>query len=656
MTGVMILSERAGEYVLNWTWEAAAVVLLGWGFVLLDRRNRPSLRCGIWSATLIGILLLPWAPKLVASFSWTQQLKQSWIGADNNSRVESEPSPNEILTRVTRTESIYLLPRGRPDVKPIASRVPLSAIILRLAGLSWFIGAVLTGIRFLATHRRLRRITRRGLCISAAALTGLPEWPERIPPIVLSSEVREPMLFGWFNPVILAPENLFEWSSPEERMLMIRHECEHYHRRDHWISAVTTAVRTALFFHPLVHLACREFAIARELVCDERVLRLGFQPQAYAETLIKVAEHAMATVSTCGSVAFASAAALDTRVDRLFRPYVRVVPAILVLLPAFLLLMPPFALGFWQASMPLLELLPPIMLVAPAVTAAPAPTPEPLPRKKTTTTVPSRSVFVQQVNAALPPAEPLAVRVDQLKVTPAATLVLMTAQIPTRDLTFVAQSDSLKASGDMFVRVTNGSNQIVSSFVDRIYVSVPAPPVNQNNFNVYQKVVPLPPGLYKLDVFFSDGARVNTRAFSEQISVQRFPEGFSATSPILARKVQVLPSGPQGVFQIGNFKVLPNVTGQFRRDEDLNFVVQIYGLTTDAAFGRPATASIETLILRNGTEVRRLSENVQSVTDLTMSKTLPLSDFESGDYSVQVTITDANSAQTVTTRGAFTVQ
>jgi hypothetical protein len=84
--------------------------------------------------------------------------------------------------------------------------------------------------------------------------------------------------------------------------------------------------------------------------------------------------------------------------------------------------------------------------------------------------------------------------------------------------------------------------------------------------------------------------------------------------------------------------------------------VQIYGLTADAAFGRPASASIETRILRNGTEVRRFYENVQNVTDLTMKKTLPLSDFESGEYSIQVTITDANSAQAVTTRGTFTVQ
>jgi hypothetical protein len=263
---------------------------------------------------------------------------------------------------------------------------------------------------------------------------------------------------------------------------------------------------------------------------------------------------------------------------------------------------------------------------------------------------------LQQVNAALPPAEPLAVRIDQLKVIPATTLVLMTIQIPTRELNFVAQSDFFRASGSILGRVTDISNQVVLTFEDRVEVNRPARLLDQQSFQVYQKAAPLPPGLYKLDVAFKDDSNGNTRVSSQQLAVQRFPEGFSATSPILARKVQVLPSGPPGVFQIGNFKVLPNVTGQYRRDEDLNFVVQIYGLTADAAFGRPASASIETRILRNGTEVRRFYENVQNVTDLTMKKTLPLSDFESGEYSIQVTITDANSAQAVTTRGTFTVQ
>jgi beta-lactamase regulating signal transducer with metallopeptidase domain len=654
MTSAMILFERVGEYVLNWTWEAAAVILLVWGIVLLDRRHRPSLRCGVWTAALIGILLLPWSPKLIASFAWTQQLKHSWIGANHNPSAEPE-SPNKPVAGIAGAGSTYVSVPGRTELKPIASRVSVSTILLRLAGLTWFIGAVLTGLRLMATHRRLRRIARRGSRLSAAALTGHSEWPARIPPIVLSCDVRGPMLFGWFSPVILVPENIFEWSSPEERMLMIRHESAHYDRRDHWISAVTTVLRTALFFHPLVRLACRELAMALELVCDERVLRLGFQPQAYAETLIKVAEHSMAAVSTCGGVAFASAAALNTRVDRLFRPSVRVAPAILVLLPALLLLMPAFALGFWQASPPL-ELMPPIILAAPTSIATAAPTPEPLPRKKTATTVPPRPVLLQQVNAALPPAEPLAVRIDQLKVTPATTLVLMTIQIPTRELNFVAQSDFFRASGSILGRVTDISNQVVLTFEDRVEVNRPARLLDQQSFQVYQKAAPLPPGLYKLDVAFKDDSNGNTRVSSQQLAVQRFPEGFSATSPILARKVQVLPSGPPGVFQIGNFKVLPNVTGQYRRDEDLNFVVQIYGLTADAAFGRPASASIETRILRNGTEVRRFYENVQNVTDLTMKKTLPLSDFESGEYSIQVTITDANSAQAVTTRGTFTVQ
>ncbi len=67
------------------------------------------------------------------------------------------------------------------------------------------------------------------------------------------------------------------------------HELAHVKRADLWLGCVPAFAERVFFFHPLVHLAAREYAVAREAACDAAVMRtLAASPQEYGRLLLKL--------------------------------------------------------------------------------------------------------------------------------------------------------------------------------------------------------------------------------------------------------------------------------------------------------------------------------------------------------------------------------
>jgi bla regulator protein BlaR1 len=65
------------------------------------------------------------------------------------------------------------------------------------------------------------------------------------------------------------------------------HELTHIKRADLWLGSVPAIAERAFFFHPLVHLAAREYALCREAACDAHVLAvLDAAPQEYGRLLL----------------------------------------------------------------------------------------------------------------------------------------------------------------------------------------------------------------------------------------------------------------------------------------------------------------------------------------------------------------------------------
>jgi len=76
---------------------------------------------------------------------------------------------------------------------------------------------------------------------------------------------------------------------------ILAHEVQHVRRRDNLAAAMHMVVEAIFWFHPLVWWLGARLIEERERACDEEVLRLGNQPEIYAESILKTCEFCVAS-------------------------------------------------------------------------------------------------------------------------------------------------------------------------------------------------------------------------------------------------------------------------------------------------------------------------------------------------------------------------
>jgi beta-lactamase regulating signal transducer with metallopeptidase domain len=651
MIDALFLFERLGTYVLTWSWQMAVLVVVAWIAVRLDRQHRPTLRHRVWVLTLLFGLLLPWIPERIAAEYWTQQVRQVLapsVVAPSKSKAQNAGNafvvPMRAMDKAQTTGVAHVgttAPSGWNFSRPR---------FLQATGLLWLAGVVLAGFRRMREYRRLGRVASFAIALGDACT----------PPILFSPGVRTPMLYGWFRPVILLPQDVEKWTTSEERATMIRHESVHYARKDHWISAFEALVRTVFFFHPLARWTCRQVDIERELACDEEVLRRGAEPATYAEAIIKVAEHSVVGRAACG-VYFAGAAQLDRRVELLFRTPQQVARSLVLLLPVCLLVVPTVALGFWQARaetpapIEFKIVVNPIGLI-PEEVLGPAPRPVPIAAE---TPLPVRHQDPPS-NPPAPesPAHPrlnvALTKVNTEEIMTSITLGLPYSQLAFREDSAVDQTPIRRASGRVEIQITNLTGRIITRVDDSFEVMLTRF-ADRAGVAVYQKAVFLRPGLYRLWVVIHDSNSGTVFPIITRLQVPTFPaDRLSASSLILADVlgpaplIEVTPE-----FRIGSLRVRPNMS-DFRRDQDLNIFQQVYVPAREAA--STMFVAMETLITLDGREIKRVSELLQPSANLTITKRIPLADFTPGAYAIQTTYIDNGSGERVVSSGEFSVR
>ncbi|WP_218185535.1 M56 family metallopeptidase, partial [Stenotrophomonas pictorum] len=102
----------------------------------------------------------------------------------------------------------------------------------------------------------------------AAAAHGL----RRAPRLMLSTAIDSPQLIGPWHPVLLLPARGLQRMDDDQLDMALTHELVHLQRRDLWLGLVPALAQHLFFFHPLVHLAAREYGIAREAAVDAAVV------------------------------------------------------------------------------------------------------------------------------------------------------------------------------------------------------------------------------------------------------------------------------------------------------------------------------------------------------------------------------------------------
>jgi TonB family protein len=135
---------------------------------------------------------------------------------------------------------------------------------------------------------RLRRL-RRGGTDAAIGFDDLKSAIGTAPPILWSSEVRHPVTFGVFRPVVLLPAAIKAIDLPAQRAI-VAHELHHVRRRDwSWVIA-EEVVRSVFWFHPAMWWLVSRVQLARETVVDELSILSTNARRTYLDTLLAFAD------------------------------------------------------------------------------------------------------------------------------------------------------------------------------------------------------------------------------------------------------------------------------------------------------------------------------------------------------------------------------
>ena len=250
---------------------------------------------------------------------------------------------------------------------------------------------------------------------------------------------------------------------------------------------------------------------------------------------------------------------------------------------------------------------------------------------------------------------PFSVRTDFLRVTEETTLVPVTVGLLKKDLTFQMKDGLHNAVVNVFGRVTTLTGRIVQTFEDVIQLDIPPALFERtlSEASVFQKAVPLRPGLYKLNLVLKDLNSGNVGTLELRLNVPRFEEAELAhSSLILADYIERVPSKNigRGQFVIGNTKVRPAVDEEFSPDERMGIYLQIYNLAIDEATQKP-NATVHYAIAHQNKVILEFTESTADMENpgqqLTLEKVLGLGNFEPGEYELKVTVTDQVNKRTI---------
>jgi GWxTD domain-containing protein len=259
-------------------------------------------------------------------------------------------------------------------------------------------------------------------------------------------------------------------------------------------------------------------------------------------------------------------------------------------------------------------------------------------------------------------------RSDFLRITSDTVLVPITVQIPLRQLSFQQKDGVDSANMNLFARITSLSGRVIQTFEDTLATNVAASQLQAEigTSRIYQKAVPLAPGLYRLDIVVKDINSGNVGVVNARLAVPRFGDDqLSNSSLILADDIQRVSSKDIGLgqFVLGDLKVRPRLDQTFTPEDSMGVFLQIYNLKVDDKTHK-ADASVEfrvTKAEKDATEpVLKFDLPADKIPEhgeeMTLANTITLGSLAPGKYKLEVAVTDNVTKQTITPTTEFTVK
>jgi GWxTD domain-containing protein len=259
---------------------------------------------------------------------------------------------------------------------------------------------------------------------------------------------------------------------------------------------------------------------------------------------------------------------------------------------------------------------------------------------------------------------PFDYRFDYLRVTDDTVNVPITIQIANRQMTFQSKDGVHSAKLNVFGVISTLGDRRVQTFEDTVDRDFPDTLFQQyvTKQSIYQKSIPLRPGLYKLDIVVKDVQSGNIGTISTRLAVPRFEqEKLDTSTLILADDIEHVPSGQVGIgqFVLGDVKVRPQLKQEFTPEQKMGIYLQIYNIKVDGTTHK-SNVSIKFRVTQGNQEIWQHTQTSldmkQFGDEMTIQSLLPLNSFAPGKYKIEITINDQIANETITRAAEFTVK
>ncbi|MBI4482803.1 MAG: GWxTD domain-containing protein [Acidobacteria bacterium] len=256
-----------------------------------------------------------------------------------------------------------------------------------------------------------------------------------------------------------------------------------------------------------------------------------------------------------------------------------------------------------------------------------------------------RAVVTTEVKFSQLPVE---VQTHSFRIREDQYLVPVTVGVENKVLQYKGLGDILRAELQIYGRLTSVTGRVAQEFEDLL-----ASDFRKEEFqrlvqgrSIYQKLLHLEPGRYKLDLVIKDVASTQVGTAQSLIVVQRIPtEDMALSSVILADRIdsQVDSRSAQGQFMLGDVKVYPNTRAEFAKDRDLLLYFQVYNLGVDQATRSPS-GEIVYKVLSGERELVRLTQPIRELEaadgKVSVVQAIPMAELQPGSYRLRVEVQD----------------
>lgn len=303
--------DALGDHLWQSTLFAAAMGLLA----LALRHNRANVRYWLWLAASIKFLV-PFAALMALGtrLEWSAAVPIAQPGLALALDFVSQPFANVDFAGggVSAETGAAPIPSGGPGASSVWSL---------LLGTIWALGSIALLTAWCLRWRRVAGAARAAVPATEGRELAALRRIERVAGITrpiglrMSGGALEPGVFGIFRPVLLWPASIGLRLNDQQVEAIIAHEIAHVRRRDNLAAAVHMVVQATFWFHPLVWWLSARLVDERERACDQDVIRLGSEPDVYAEGILKTVQYYVESPLVC--VAGVTGSDLKRRIEEI---------------------------------------------------------------------------------------------------------------------------------------------------------------------------------------------------------------------------------------------------------------------------------------------------------------------------------------------------